>query len=93
MTVPEASVDLRVDGKHRVVMQAVAGGCHVAYSEFWEVRRPEKQVMTCFWKGTDPNETLLLAELKTQCDSTELILSHEEFATTDCFTFDRFHRR
>lgn len=85
MDTPEASVDLRVGGKYRIVMRMVEKDMkHVATGIYREIKPPERLVFTWWWEG-DPNpaETLVTVDLVEKGTGTELILTHEYFPTEE----------
>ena len=87
-TTPIAEVDLRVGGAYRLGMQApgepdpyLVGGTYL------EVEPPERLVYTWAWKkkpSDDPDwmppVTLVTVEFHDRGESTEIVLTHEEFS-------------
>jgi uncharacterized protein YndB with AHSA1/START domain len=83
-TVDAAEVDLAVGGRFRVAMR-MPDGVHVAYGVYREIEPPRKLVFTWQWESDESREgeTLVTLEFK-ECDgSTELVLTHERFATAE----------
>lgn len=86
MTTEIADVDLRVGGKYRLGMRAPdAPEPFVCFGTFLEVTPPAKLVYTWSWEppGMDVGETLVTVEFIDSGTSTELVLTHERFPTTD----------
>ena len=92
MTVPLASMDLRVGGKFRIQMKTPDGEFFTAVGEFREVKAPERLVYTWDWEkdgsGTEFGEvegktTLVTVEFLKRGEQTELVLMHSRFATVE----------
>lgn len=85
-TVDAAEVDLAVGGRFKVAMR-MPDGIHVAYGVYREIEPPRKLVFTWQWEGGGDElregETLVTIELEERGDSTELVLTHERFATAE----------
>ena len=80
-TTPIAEVDLKVGGKYRLGMKPPdKDEPHIVVGSYREVSPPEKLVYTWAWEGEDQEETLVTVEFKDLGDSTEVILTHENFA-------------
>ena len=91
-TVPSAEVDLRVGGKYRIQMKAPDGEMHTVGGVYREVAAPEKLVFTWAWEegggcgdsgNEQPVETLVTVEFREKGQSTEVLLTHELFPTTE----------
>ena len=91
-TVPLAEVDLRVGGKYRIQMKAPDGEVHTVGGVYREVAAPEKLVFTWAWEEgggcgdsekEPPVETLVTVEFREKGQSTEVLLTHELFPTTE----------
>jgi uncharacterized protein YndB with AHSA1/START domain len=89
MTVPLATVDLRVGGKYRIQMTKGDGEFFTAVGEFREVKPPERLVYTWDWEkdgsGTEFGEvegkpTLITVEFRPRGGQTEFVLTHTRFA-------------
>jgi uncharacterized protein YndB with AHSA1/START domain len=92
MTVPMASMDLRVGGKFRIQMKMPDGEFFTAVGEFKEVKAPERLVYTWDWEkdgsGTEFGEvegkpSLLTVEFLDRGEHTEMVLTHSRFATVE----------
>lgn len=86
MTTPEVTLDLKVGGAFRIVMQAPDGSQHIASGTYREIRRPERVVCTWRWEGgmaSHKGETLLTIELVARGKDTEVVLTHEGFPDED----------
>ena len=91
-TVPSAEVDLRIGGKYRLQMKAPDGAVHTVGGVYREVAAPEKLVFTWAWEegggcgdsgNEQPVETLVTVEFREKGQSTEVLLTHELFPTTE----------
>jgi uncharacterized protein YndB with AHSA1/START domain len=80
-TVDEVEVDLTVGGRFKVAMR-MPNGVHVAEGVYREIERPRRVVMTWGWEGQD-DETLLTLVFESRGDGTEVVLTHERFATEE----------
>ena len=81
-----AEVDLQVGGKYRLGMRdPEKDQAYVCFGEFKETNRPEKLVYTWSWEppGMEVGETLVTVEFLDKGDSTELILTHEQFPSVE----------
>jgi uncharacterized protein YndB with AHSA1/START domain len=93
MTIPYASVDLRVGGKYRIQMKTPDGEFFTAVGEFKEIKAPERLVYTWDWEKDGSGEEFGEVEGKTTLvtveffkrgeQSTEFVLTHTRFATTE----------
>ena len=92
MVVPLVSMDLRVGGKYRIQTKTSEGEFFTAVGEFHEVKVPERLVYTWDWEkdggGTEfgeleGNETQLTLEFRASGKQTQLVLTHEKFASTE----------
>lgn len=79
-----AEVDLRVGGKYRLGMkppdQEVV---HIVGGVYREVQRPSRLVYTWRWEDGDGSETLVTVEFHDKGSSTDVILTHEGFASQE----------
>ena len=78
-----AESDLRVGGKYRIQMKHKSGNTHVAHGEFREVQPPERLVYTWSWEDGSVTDTLVTVEFRDLGASTEIVLTHERFVSTD----------
>jgi uncharacterized protein YndB with AHSA1/START domain len=78
VTKVEATTDLRVGGRYRVVMH-VPGDTHDVSGAYREVILNEKLVFTWAWRTTPERESLVTILLKPDGDGTLLTLIHEQF--------------
>ena len=92
MTVPWASMDVRVGGKFRIQMKTPEGEFFTAVGEFKEVKAPERLVYTWDWEEDGSGEEFGEVEGKTsqvtveflkRGERTEMVLMHTRFATTE----------
>jgi uncharacterized protein YndB with AHSA1/START domain len=92
MTVPFATMDLRVGGKFRIQMRDPAGEFFTAAGEFREVKAPERLVYTWDWEkdgaGIEFGElerkpSLMTVEFFKRGNQTEFVLTHSRFATVE----------
>lgn len=84
-TVDAAEVDLTVGGRFKVAMRT-PNGVHVAGGVYREIDPPRKLVFTWQWEGgegTMEGETQVTLEFKERDGATELLLTHEGFATAE----------
>ena len=80
-------MDVRVGGRYRIVMVKPDGERFIAVGTYRDVRAPQKLVMTWRWEEddlADEIETLLTLEFN-DCGGgeTELVLTHEQFASEE----------
>jgi len=84
-------VDARVGGKYRLQMRQANGEYFTSVGTYREVKPPERIVFTWEFEKdgsgdefgeVEPPEMLVTVEFKTRGKQTELILTHEKFATT-----------
>ncbi len=80
-TCPEAHVDLREGGSYRLANRDPDGSITWISGTFERVRAPEELIYT--WSigdgGGDP--TLVTVEFRPHAEGTEIVLTHERFAT------------
>jgi uncharacterized protein YndB with AHSA1/START domain len=90
MTIPLASMDLRVGGKYRIQMKKPDGEFYTAVGEFREVKPPERLVYTWDFEkdgsGAEFGEvegktSLITVEFLKRGERTEFVLTHTRFAT------------
>jgi uncharacterized protein YndB with AHSA1/START domain len=92
LTVPTASMDLRVGGKFRIQMKNPSGEFFTAAGVFKEVKAPERLVYTWDWEkdgsGTEFGElegktSLITVEFLKRGKQTEFVMTHSRFATVE----------
>ena len=86
ITVPEIESELRIGGSYRMTMQKPDGERLVVRGVYREVRAPERISYTWRWEEDSPAdevETLVTVEFHDLGDETELVLTHEEFASQE----------
>lgn len=81
-TVDEVAVDLTVGGRFKVAMR-MPDAVHVAHGIYREIEPPRRLAFTWQWEGMEDEETLVTIELHGQGDATEVVLTHERFATEE----------
>ena len=82
-TVDQVESDLAVGGRFKVAMR-LPHGVSVATGVYREIEPPSRLVFTWRWEGGEgvkEGETLVTLELHERGDTTELVLTHEGFAT------------
>ena len=92
VTVESARVDLRVGGKFRTQIKDAEGEFFTAAGTYLEVKTPERLVYTWDWEqdggGTEfgeleGKETQLTVEFHASGKQTQLVLTHEKFASVE----------
>lgn len=79
----EATIDLRVGGRYRVVMHGPDGEVHRVGGIYREVVPNHKLVYTWAWDSTPERESIVTVEFRPSGHNTELVLTHERFADTE----------
>lgn len=82
----EVRMDVRTGGTYRIVMLMKDGERWAVGGVYRDVRRPSRLQMTWRWEEEDPSDeydTLLTLEFKPHENGTELILTHEQFASEE----------
>ncbi len=85
-TTPIAEVDLRIGGRYRLGMKPPDNGPILIVGGVYRmIRPPEKLVFTWSWEaaGSDEPETLVTVEFIDLGDETQVVLTHEQFVTTE----------
>lgn len=85
-SVPEVNVDLRPGGCYNIVMLMPDGDRWNVRGVYRDVNPPERLSMTWRWEEDDPKDeydTLLTLEFHEVSGGTELVLTHEQFATVE----------
>lgn len=79
---PIAEVDLRVGGRYRLgMLEPGKDGPYVVSGLYREVTPPDKLAFTWTWEGPGAaEETLVTVEFLDQGGSTEVVLTHQNFA-------------
>ncbi|MGZ3517114.1 MAG: SRPBCC family protein [Vulcanimicrobiaceae bacterium] len=86
ITAPEIESDLRVGGTYRIMMQKPDGERIAVRGVFREVREPKRLSYTWRWEEDSPDheiDTLVTVEFRDLGDETELVLTHEQFASEE----------
>lgn len=84
VTIPEVQMDVRTGGSYRITMLMPDGERWTARGIYREVRVPERLSMTWRWEEDSPadeQESLLTLEFNELGGETELVLTHEQFAS------------
>lgn len=74
-TFAEASVDLRVGGRYRLLMTSPEGKTYVAVGEYREVQHPRRLVFTWDWEdpASSVGETLVTVEFRNAGDNRSVV--------------------
>jgi uncharacterized protein YndB with AHSA1/START domain len=86
VAVPKIDMDVRTGGSYRIAMLRPDGETWYVGGIYRDVRPPERLSMTWTWeedKPEDVHETLLTLEFNERDGGTELVLTHEQFATVE----------
>jgi uncharacterized protein YndB with AHSA1/START domain len=85
ITVEVAQVDLKVGGRYRLGMRTAEGKPHTAVGTYREIVRPTRLVYTWSWEEGEStaDETLVTVEFNAVGGATEVVLTHERFATAE----------
>ncbi len=86
VTVPEVRMDVRTGGSYSIVMLMADGERMTVGGTYREVRAPERLSMTWRWeedKPEDEYDSLLTLEFNELDGGTELVLTHEQFASVE----------
>jgi uncharacterized protein YndB with AHSA1/START domain len=87
-----AKVDARVGGKYRIQVRRADGEYFTTVGIYREVKPPERLVFTWQFEKdgsgdefgeVEPPEMLVTLEFKAHGNQTELVLTHEQFASTE----------
>jgi uncharacterized protein YndB with AHSA1/START domain len=78
----EAQIDFQVGGSFRIVMKCERQD-YDHTGEYQVIEPPSKLSFTWISKGTDFKTTLVTIELRAREGGTELVLTHERFASGD----------
>jgi uncharacterized protein YndB with AHSA1/START domain len=90
--IESVTMDLRVGGRFRIQTKDQAGEYFTAAGSYIEVKAPERLVYTWDWEKDgsgaefgelEGRETQLTVEFRESRDRTELVLTHEKFATVE----------
>ena len=86
VTVPEAQMDVRTGGTYTIVMRMPDGERWNVGGVYRDVSPPKRLCMTWRWEEDNPADeydTLLTLEFNEVEGGTELVLTHEQFASVD----------
>lgn len=92
LTIPLASMDLRVGGKYRIQMKRADGDFCTAVGVFKEVKPPERLVYTWDYEKdgrgaefgeVEGNASLVTVEFLKRGKQTEFVLTHSRFGTVE----------
>ncbi|MHB8454112.1 MAG: SRPBCC family protein [Acidiferrobacterales bacterium] len=86
LTVPDASIDLRIGGSFQIEMEGVMRGQQqhgTASGHYTKIIPNELLVFTWTWSGYAFPETLVTVEFKDVKDGTEITLTHDRFGDTE----------
>lgn len=75
--------DVRQGGGYRIEMRGPDGASYVAIGTYREIVPNERLVFTWGWEGPDYRETLVTVEFHGRGGSTELLVRHERFASSE----------
>jgi len=75
----EATLDVRVGGRYRIVMRGPDGQTHRVGGTYQEVVPLRRLVYTWAWESTPERESRVTVEFRPAGESTELVLTHERF--------------
>jgi len=76
--------DARVGGRYRLEVTAPEGSRLLLSGTYREIEPPERLVFTWQWEeDPDFGETLVTVEFHARGNSTELVLTHERFSSTE----------
>lgn len=83
-TLQTAEVDLAVGGRYHLQMRSAEGQEHNAVGTYREIDRPHRLVYTWSWEEEeyDVGETLVTVEFNDLGGSTEVVITHERFPTS-----------
>jgi uncharacterized protein YndB with AHSA1/START domain len=76
----EATADVRVGGRYRIIMHAPDGEVHRVGGVYQEVVPNKKLVYTWAWESTPERESLVTVEFRPADEGTELVVTHQRFA-------------
>jgi len=77
-------LDVRAGGHYRLEVTTPEEGSRIVSGTYREVKIPERLVFTWQWEG-DPDfgETLVTVDLHARGESTEMVLTHERFSSSE----------
>jgi uncharacterized protein YndB with AHSA1/START domain len=79
----EATMDVRVGGRYRIVMRSPDGEMHRVTGVYEEVVPQRRLVYTWAWESTPERVSRVTVDLRPVDGGTELALTHDRFADTD----------
>ncbi len=80
MEVTEASVDLKVGGRFRMVLREPGGEMHRVGGAYREIVPHSRLVFTWAWESMPERQSLVTVTIKAKDGGCELTLLHEQFA-------------
>ena len=92
VTIESVKTDLRVGGKFRIQQKMADGEFFTAAGTYLEVKAPERLVYTWDWEKDgagaefgelEGNETQVTVEFRASGNRTQLVLTHEKFASAE----------
>jgi uncharacterized protein YndB with AHSA1/START domain len=75
------SVDPRVGGRFRIVMERATDACHEHHGEYLAIEPPSRLSFTWISHATDHQPTVVTVEFHERGDGTELVLTHRRLAS------------
>jgi uncharacterized protein YndB with AHSA1/START domain len=79
----EATLDVRVGGRYRIVMHDADGETHRVSGTYQEVVPNRRLVYTWAWESTPERESRVTVEFRPSGEGTELLLTHDRFFDTE----------
>ena len=79
----DATIDLRVGGRYRIVMRGPDGEMHRVGGVYREIVPNRRLVYSWAWESTPERESLVTVEFRSAGQGTELVLTHTRFADTE----------
>ncbi len=80
MTVPDAQINLRIDGAFHIQMKGEMDKTPTAIGVYKKIISNELLIFTWSWEGNDSPETFVTVEFKDVKGGTEVVIIHERFA-------------
>src|SRR5271154_1098455 len=79
----KANVDLRVNHEYRIAITHKGGNVHTVLGTYRVIEPPRKLVYTWRWELGPTNDTLVTVDFVPRGESTEVTITHEQFANTE----------
>ena len=79
----EATLDVRVGGRYRIVMRGPDGEMHRVGGVYEEVIPNRRLVYTWAWESTPERQSRVTVEFRAAGEGTELLLVHDRFVDTE----------